>query len=218
MGKFTVADRDRLLADPIAFLDNAAISVAGSVYKPDHFGKPDRLTLVPDEHTPAYKLIQIGSDFGMRAIPHYLLKKAGPRDAMYFDAYIIEYVATKTPISILGTEATLAFTANMNGCTLGIGSQATASDCLVVTHSNSQGHGSQAANTADQAKKATAVVGEGALLFEPTTYRTNDKMSITFGVRSRNEKWSFHYLSYRRANQRITSYGVQTIGTNQFSG
>jgi hypothetical protein len=68
-------------------------------------------------------------------VPNYLLRKAGPRDSIYFDAYIIEYKPANTPLSILGTEATLAFTANMNGCTFGIGAQSTAANGVVVTHS-----------------------------------------------------------------------------------
>ncbi|MEM6537548.1 MAG: hypothetical protein AAF668_07445 [Pseudomonadota bacterium] len=216
MALFNVAERDRLLSDPVAFINNAAFSVSASAYEPELFGRPDRLTMVPDSSVPAYRLFEIGDDIGMRRVPHYLIKKAGPRDNMYFDAYIIEYKERNTPITILGTEAQLAFTANMNGCTLGIGSQKSATDALVVTHANSKGKGSQQANTDDQATKSRAVAGAGATLLEPTTYRTNDKMAITFGVRKPTERWRFYYLSYKRSQGRITTYGVHEVTTNQF--
>jgi hypothetical protein len=122
-------------------------------------------------------------------------------------------------MTVLGNKATMCFTANMNGCTLGIGSQATSADPVVVTHSNSRGHGSQAANTADQALKAGAVVGTGGELFQPEDYRPHgQRQSITFGARSQGAKWQFYFLSYTRKSGIIKSYGAKPVSTTKVTG
>lgn len=218
MATFDEAARDRFVADPVAFIDNAALMIAGSVSRPELRGQPDRLTLEYQPTATAYRQIDIGDDVGMQWVPFYILRKARPDDAATFRAYIIEYVDGETPMTTLGREARLAFTANMNGCTLGIGSQPTRHDALVVTHSNSRGFGSQDANTADQRARAGAVVGAGGRLFEPSAYRTHGKQSITFGVRPRGRKWAFHFLSYRRAQGRVTTYGVRPVITSRVEG
>jgi hypothetical protein len=216
---FTAADRDRLVLSPRAFLDRAALMVAASCSTPTLYGKPDVLTLEQDEGTTAYRQFLIGDDVGMDRVPFYILRKAKGTDTVTFSAYLVEYEDGKTPITVLGTAATMCFTANMNGCTFGIGSQANANSGLVVTHSNSRGHGSQDANTADQRFRAGNVVGPDGRLFEPEHYRTNNKQSITFGYRSPGQLWRFCFLSYQRhTGQRITTYGVQDVVTNQVQG
>jgi hypothetical protein len=216
---FNAAERDRLLADPVAFMDSIACMVSQSCSKPDRFGQPDRLTFV-SQPGQAYKVVGVGrDDLGLQRVPYYMLKKAGPRDAIWFNAYLIEYEDGKTPLTVLGDKATMCFTANMNGCTLGIGSQATPADALVVTHSNSRGHGSQAANTADQALKAGAAVGAGGELFQPENYRPHgQRQSITFGARSRGAKWQFYFLSYARKAGIIKTYGAKPVTTTTVTG
>lgn len=217
---FSAADRDRLVASPRAFLDRAAVMVAASCAKPTLSGKPDLLTLEQDEGTKAYRQIQIGSDYGMDRVPYYILRKATSADTVTFSAYLVEYQDGKTPITVLGTAATMCFTANMNGCTFGIGSQANANAGLVVTHSNSRGFASQEENAADQRFRASHVVGPDGRLFEPEHYRSNNKQSITFGYRSPGQLWRFCFLSYQRhiGEGRITTYGVQDVVTNQVQG
>ena len=215
---FTAGDRDRLLADPKAFMDRVAISVGQDCSKPTLIGKPDQLTFADDPNVRGYRQIDIGNDIGMDYVPAYLLRKKNGTDTVWFDAYLVEYEDNKTPITVLGQAATLCFTANMNGCTFGIGSQGSPSGSLVVTHSNSRGHGSQEGNISDQRLKAGFVVGTGGGLFEPEHYRTHGKQSITFGFRKPGQKWQFCFLSYARRSGIITNYGVRDIVTNQVQG
>lgn len=214
---FTAADRDALIADPRAFMNSIACQVAQSVCVPSVRGRPDRLTFrFIEGHPHAYRLgwTANGTDVTMTRVPFFELRKAADGEVA-FDAYIVEYVAGTTPQTTLGTDAQLAFTANMNGCTFGIGSQANAESALVVTHSNSVGHGSQAANALDQHDRALGVVGQGGTLLEPSSYRTHDKMAVTFGYRSAGQLWRFAYLSYRRAQNRITTYGVVDVAAQR---
>lgn len=212
---FTTQDRDRLLADPRAFMNGIACFVSGTCSKPTLWGQPDDLTFADYGGAVGYRLIEIGDDFGMERVPVYMLRKKRETDTVWFKAYLVEYEDNKTPITVLGQAARLCFTANMNGCTFGIGSQSGPNGSLVVTHSNSRGHGSTEGNIDDQRLKAGFLVGQGGRLFEPEHYRSNDKQSITFGFRSPGHLWEFCFLSYRLAQGRITSYGVHDIRTNQ---
>lgn len=215
---FSSSDRDRLLADPKAFMDRIVCAVAQECSKPTLFGKPDKLTFAEDPMVRGYRQVWLGDDIGMDWVPAYMLRKKRGTDTVWFYAYLVEYGDNKTPLTVLGQAATLCFTANMNGCTFGIGSQSTATSSLVVTHSNSRGHGSQEGNVSDQRLKAGFVVGTGGRLFEPEHYRSHGKQSITFGYRKPGKKWKFCFLSYRRSRGIVTSYGVQDILTNRVTG
>jgi hypothetical protein len=200
---FTASDCEALLKDPRSFLDGIYFTVAGDCFQPSKSQEPDQLTFgEPDRPQIAYRLTDVGSggDSGMIRIPVYKLRKATNTDgkAVIFDAYLVEYEAGKTPQTVLWNKATLCFTANMNGCTFGIGSQIGPADPVLVTHSNSQGMGSDAARAQDQRSNANAVIGDGGVLLEPEHYRTYEKQALTFGFRSTGQKWKFCYLSYRR--------------------
>ncbi len=213
---FTEQDRDALVNTPLLFLDGVALQVSNSCYRPLSAGRPDRLTLDEYPAMTAYRLRIVNGDVHMNQIRCFMLRQAEGGDAVTFEAYLAEYQSGRTPLTVLGTRAQLCFTANMNGCTFGIGHQATPESGLVVTHSNSRGGGSQEANIARQRRLASLVVGPGGVLFEPEHYRTNEKNSITFGYRSPGQRWRFASLAYRVwPGNRITSYGVRNIVTNQ---
>jgi hypothetical protein len=231
---FTITDRDRLIKDPRGFMDGIACMVSGSCYKPEFKGHPDLLTFEDVTFGRAYRDVAIGRDYGSVEIPYLVLRKATSDDTVVFPAYLIEYEDGKTPTTVLGSAASLAFTANMNGCTLGIGSQSAPNGSLIVTHSNARGQPSQAANTAMQRqaantemqrRQASAVVGRKGKLFEPEHYRSEDKQAIAFGYRNGKGMWEFAYVSWRRVAKGNTdnqvpivkSYGVKDIATNSVS-
>lgn len=216
---FTAEERDRLLDSPLEFMDGIACQVQQGCYTPTTKGKPDKLTfdLMPDFMT-AYKWIPFGDDIIMRRVPYYSLRKATGNDAVWFEAYLVEFAPGLSPTTTLGSKANLCFTANMNGCTFGIGSQAKPGDSVLVTHSNSRGMGSQEANTADQRTKASAIVGVGGRLFEPEHYRIGTKQSITFGYRMPGKLWKFGSLSYKMDGNRVMTYGAKKVTTNTVTG
>lgn len=218
---FTAEDRDRLIRDPRGFMDGIACMVSQSCATPTLRGHADLLTFDDCPYMRAFRQLDHGADVILRDIPYLILRKAEPDDTVVFPAYLIEYEPGGAPRTVLGTEAALAFTANMNGCTLGIGSQRGPGSACLVTHANAVGQGSQAANTAAQRWDASLVVGRRGRLFEPEHYRTHDKQAVTFAFRDRG-LWRFAYLSYKLSPVAVgfvvKSYGVQDVVTNRVQG
>lgn len=213
---FSAQDRDELIADPRAFMASIGCEVGSSCYNQSIAGQPDLLTFAFDETgTPSYRLdTRNGTDAVMVRLPFFQLRKAQGNEVS-FSAYLVTYAVGATPQTVLGTAARLAFTANMNGCTFGIGNQANANGALTVTHSNSAGHDSTDANSQAQRLQAQALVGQGGTLLEPGTYRTDAKQAVTFGYRSPGQLWRFAYLSYRRSEGRIITLGVMDVGVQR---
>ncbi len=209
---FSDQDRDDLVADPRTFMASIACEVNHTCFSQSIAGQPDDLTFQFLEDGPiSYRQSWTRNDVDFKTrVPVFRLNKAQGGDVS-FKAYIITYITGSTPSTTLGTDAPLAFTANMNGCTLGIGSQANARSAVTVTHSNSAGHGSDDANANDQHQQALGVVGVGGALLEPSVYRTHNKQAVTFGYRSRGQMWRFAYLSYHRQWGIITTYGVKDV-------
>ncbi|MEM1436497.1 MAG: hypothetical protein AAGG11_20775 [Pseudomonadota bacterium] len=219
---FTASECKSFLDNPTQWLDSVAISVSNLISTPTIKGKPDKLTF------------RASAGNGFRAagtketpIPVYMLTKAKEGEAS-FDAYIAEYHQGATTPTLLGHEADLCFTANMNGCTFGIGSQAKPADTLLVSHGNAAG--------SDGLKGLSGVVKPEAIssiqnslqhtwarelhaegqVFEPEHYRTNGRQSITFGWREPGKKWKFYFQSYeKKAGNKWLVYGVSPVSTNQ---
>ncbi len=219
---FTQDECRSFLADPLLWLDSVAISISNVISTPSIKGKPDKLTFRPSA----------GNGFRSAGtketpIPVYMLSKAKDGEAS-FDAYIAEYVQGKTTPTTLGREADLCFTANMNGCTFGLGTQATAADALLVSHGNAAG--SQGVKgLAGVVDPSTIVEIQNSLqltwarethgsgqVFEPEHYRKGGRQSITFGWRKPGKKWKFYFQSYEKpAGNKWLVYGVNPVGTNQ---
>lgn len=214
---FTITDRDNLLNDPKGFLGNAFVMVPESCYKPDLKGHPDLLTLEELPDTQAYKEVDLGTDFGVERIRAFNLKKADQHSTVVFPAYIVEYEKGGTPTTVLGTVGSLAFTATMNGCTFGIGTQRSPSSSVVVTHSNSSGFGSNRTGQYDDQRSnvSSALGGTGALL-DPVDYRNGSTNATTFGYRETGTLWKFAYIAWRPiGGGRFKTYGVRDIDTTQ---
>ncbi|MDA1075607.1 MAG: hypothetical protein O3A63_12735 [Proteobacteria bacterium] len=219
---FTQDECRSFLADPPGWLDSVAISVSNLISTPSVKGKPDKLTFRPSA----------GSGFRSAGsketpIPVYMLSKA-KEDEVSFDAYIAEYVQGKTTPTMLGGDASLCFTANMNGCTFGIGTQATPADSLLVSHGNAAGSKGLSGlagvvkpstileiQNSVQHTWAREVHGTGQV-FEPEHYRTGGRQSITFGWREQGKKWKFFFQSYEKVSgSKWLVHGVNPVGTNQ---
>ncbi|WP_206935699.1 hypothetical protein [Roseococcus thiosulfatophilus] len=218
---FTADDRDRLIRDPRGFMDGIACMVSQSCSTPSLRGHPDLLTFDDCRYMRAFRQESYGSDTILRDIPYLILRMAVPDDSVVFPAYLIEFEAGGAPRTVLGTGAGLAFTANMNGCTLGIGSQRGPGSACIVTHSNAVGQGSQDANTRAQRIAAAPIIGRRGRLFEPEHYRSDDKQATTFAYRE-GGMWRFAYISYKLTPGAVgfvvKSYGVRDVTTNSVAG
>lgn len=205
-------------ADPITFLATALIlPPIGNALRhnrSEHLGL--RATTWP-------------ATFNGANIPVWQVAKA-PNDEPYFRSYIADYVQGQTTFTTLGSNeyAEFCFTANMNGCTFGLGMQAQ-DGTLIVSHGNAANTGvdqnfdsammgqraSVALQTAIQYNRAKEGHGIGGQVFEPEHYRFGGRNSVTFGYRQRGTGgWSWYFISYLRAQGIYTSFGVQPMVTN----
>jgi len=210
-------------ANPIPFLTTAMIlAPIGNATRHNH-----------SEH---YGLAPAGGvtavDSGGAPIAIWQVVKAQPGEA-YFRSYIADYEQGKTTYTTLGANrhAEFCFTANMNGCTFGLGMQAP-DGTLIVSHGNAANTGTTrnfdsslmsnpatqipALQTAIQYTRAKEGHGIGGQVFEPSHYRIGQRQSVTFGYRPRagTGQWQFYYISYTRASGVYTSYGVNPMPTN----
>ena len=225
MSAFDASARDRLVGNPATFLDAVGIMVSGAISNATNHNQAEPLTLVYRPHDEGYREHPDGRRV---RVPCYLLTKAN--GGVSFPSYIADYAQGATTQTTLGTAANLCFTANMNGCTFGIGIPSPDGSSQVVTHGNAAGSAgmaglsaktSQAAVTAVQTSLqysgAKQALGVGAQVFEPEHYRVDGKQSITFGWRTATHGWRFYFLSYRRQYGIVTNYGVNPVQTNQIT-
>ncbi len=153
----------------------------------------------------------------------YKLRKKSAADARGLRVYFCGYEQNSTKSLMLGNDANWMFTATMDGCTFGAGSQAGADGAVRVAHANNAkvaapgvlvgsggGVGGRAAQGRIQAMLATSHVGPGGLLIEPDTYQGADQgmKATTFGHHAAGGVWSFKALSYRIAGTTWTHGGV----------
>ena len=175
---------------------------------------------------------------GGLAIPVWQVSKA-PKGEAYFRSYIADYEQGATTFTMLGANehAEFCFTANMNGCTFGLGIQA-GDGTLIVSHGNAANTGLRqnydssaigpvgllspgktAMQNALQLSRALAGHGPGGRVFEPEHYRFTNRLSVTFGYRPRvgPGNWTFYFINYTRAGLQVVSYGVQPMPTNSLT-
>lgn len=216
-------------ANPITFLASAMILAPGENAlrhnRSEHLGL--KATAFPGIR-----------DSDQAAIPVWQVVKA-PEGEAYFRSYIADYEQGTTVFTTLGANehAEFCFTANMNGCTFGLGVQAS-DGTLVVSHGNAAntgrhrnfdnsligprnatgGPGTTALQASIQYSRAKAGHGPNGQVFEPEHYRLGQRQSVTFGYRPRGSgAWSFYFVSYIRGGGQITSFGVQPMPTNTFT-
>ena len=221
MIQFTRSIRKIFEDDPVGFLDNIGLMISQTIA--DHEAADDRPVRLTFKamNNPAVR----DRTGNREKIQCYMLTKAKPGETG-FDAYIAKYKQGSTTPTTLGTAARLCFTANMNGCTFGIGNQQ-ADGTLLVTHGNAAGHptsrgfrekssaaAATALQTAIQYTEAKDALGVGSRVFEPEHYRIDGKQSVTFGVLNNRNKWRFYSMSYKRENGTAINFGVNPVGTN----
>lgn len=213
-------------ANPIGFLRNAL--VLAPTFNAERHNRSQHLGLEAPEDWQGWTAVL--SPMGT-VIPLYKIVRSNPGEA-YFRSYIADYQQGATTFTTLGSNphSQFCFTANMNGCTFGIG-QPQPDGKLVVSHGNAANatgitniptylkpETKTALQVATQYTRAKEGHVGGGRVFEPSHYRIGARQSVTFGYRPVGAPWQFHYISYIRGNGgAYTSYGVGPIMTNHLA-
>lgn len=215
--------------NPIGFLANAMIlPPTQNASNPPHSEHLGLVLLGQGEPVTGTWKARMGA-VGGPLVPLYQVVRA-PVGEAYFRSYIADYHQGQTTFTTLGTNqhARFCFTANMNGCTFGRGTQADPNAPLVVSHGNAANAG-PIVNLQPQLQPATKSMlqiqiqyarardghGVGGRVYEPEHYRIGNRMSVTFGHRTPGTVWVFHTIHYERvAGGTYVSYGVGPMITN----
>lgn len=184
------------IKNPLTFLNNNILVIGFDAFSPNH--------VTPSSGVELFKFVQLpknralGSQLG-ESKPVYQLIPTNKADPGTLEAYWCPYKQNDTLGIVLGHEADFMFTATMDGCTLGLGSQG-ADGSTLVYHSNLANMGSaNNPHAQGEAQRTTLNMMYGAsghTLFEPGAYRfeygQNILSSTTIGARSRDtRKWHF---------------------------
>jgi hypothetical protein len=157
----------------------------------------------------------------------YKLRTKKPTDPRGLTAYFCPYENNQTKALMLKNAAQWMFTATMDGCTFGVGSQTPgAMGSVRVAHANTSSiaspdrnvqiatpggvvSGGDAKNRM-QALLATSHVGPGGLLIEPPSYMADnlENKATTFGYHQLGGPWTFKALKYRMGGAIWTHAGI----------
>lgn len=158
----------------------------------------------------------------------------------FFMGYIADYEQGSTVGTMIGTDAHYCFTANMNGCTFGLGSQALPTSPVLVSHGNAANPKSnvysnipkklkEKADRTDEGKalvralqtklqfKRGAKMHPGGVLFQPEHYRgegANTWDCTTMVYRPTGGKWKIYMQRYHRRGG-VTAEPVAEAGLTQ---
>ncbi len=217
----TLTPAQRLVIDPVNFLQNNLLIVGDQAVQHPKQAQLDnklraKLTLLnmeDDGYTIRPGPAKISHLFGSRktrkapAEGLYRIvmasEKTSPADT--FLSYICPYQDDIGGTMVLGGDADIMVTAEMTGCTFGIGSAAPKSGARMVMHANAKMAGTE--ESADPQAKAqrqmvTGGLGANATLWEPRQYRKFDSRkdidtrSTIIGVRSHQGDWNFYAQKY----------------------
>jgi hypothetical protein len=139
----------------------------------------------------------VRSGSGEINVPVKFVESATVGDADAFPTWICDYAADTVKYKTLSNARPFCFTANMNGCTFGIGA-AVAGGVVTVSHANATtaGGGNLATQTAQQ--KLQSAVVPGAKLFEPKDYDFSGLQQLNttlVGILNGND-WTFYYQQF----------------------
>ncbi|WP_426169332.1 hypothetical protein [Sandarakinorhabdus sp. DWP1-3-1] len=165
--------------------------------------------------------IAVGVVGGVVAGGVYKMRRRAATDTNGLNVYFCPYSNNSTKPLMLGNGALWMFTATMDGCTFGVGSQGPGSNGNVrVCHANNAsqarpdivfgGDTGRAAQGRMQAMFARSHVGPDGMLIEPASYMGDDfgQKATTFGTHAHGAAWGFRALTYRQAGNVFTHGGI----------
>ena len=205
-----------LVADPVSFIRHNLLKIDGFCNDPppQAFQPNGTILLTLQDVTNDYGGVQrprnrkgvyalnnwIQGTTQYKATNLYLVRLATPNDAESFTAYICPYRTNASLSTHLGQNAALMFTAEMTGCSFGVGIPNNGG--VLVMHSNE-------AQLATQNSTAPQVQGQlqqlqganaNARMLQPGQYRMVgdnglDTRSTTIGIR-KGRKWEFWFQNF----------------------
>lgn len=226
----------QLLADPVRFIRKNLLTLSGALNEPrtQDLG-PNRTVRLTLEQLPGGlegygALTRRRNRKGLaklrnkimgaeqhRAMDFYRVVLAGPNTPANdsFEAYICPYRQDHDLGAIVGTHASLMFTAEMTGCSFGVGMPARDGSRYVV-HSNQARHATQDSTAPQEAAQLDALkerVQRGHAL-QPRHYRNVgddgvDERATMIGVRT-DGAWQFWYQHYNFGDG-VTMLNVRRI-------
>jgi hypothetical protein len=158
------------------------------------------------------------------------LAQAQSTDAGAFATWICDYEANDIKYATLSNARPFCFTAEMNGCTFGIGSPSPGG-VITVSHANAvgPGGGNLTNQVAEQRSMTSAVMPDWVRLFQPFDYNFSGQIftkvpvgmganlnTTTFGVLNGNN-WTFWYQQHLRTQRRFMLKTFRQIDTSSLS-
>jgi hypothetical protein len=207
--------------DPVDFMANNVVLVRcgyGTEWKKTlskHFGSSligGVMTLTLKPLGGSYSKIAYHSRYEHRVPIYQLVNGRDSNRNEQISAYWCPYDDNKTFGVMLGNAAQYMFTAEMSGCSLGLGSPCQDGSILVYHANAKSAVGSQSSAQMTELAK----VGATQKVLSPDEYRSTefgqDAIQITpFGVREKG-KWKLYYQMYKyTSGSRISLMGVKPV-------
>jgi hypothetical protein len=208
-----MAYEDEFASDPKGFMDHVFIPMFPASYK---IGG-SALTAESGEFT--VRVIELANSRVVNPrtrgpkVFHMSLDVSGQEEDSILKIYWIPYKPNDFRVGILSHSNRYMFTAAMNGCTLGFGSQPGDGTCL-VTHANNIEIGNEQGQDAQVAAQLGQIRGffDGVDKFkvlEPLGYRKDSGGDLSwtacnFGI-SDGSNWTFWTAKYRKRNDKSAS-------------
>jgi hypothetical protein len=178
--------------DPLSFIRHYYVVVSKELHKPaqKYIGDDGTVMIKLEDTTSDYLaknvtrprnrkgLGKLAAKYGgigqsVKVTRQYTIKLASSSDTDAVPAYVCPYVMGETHTAVVGNGAKLMITAEMTGCTFGVGSTTTTG--RMVCHSNDADAGQDGGAAGQEAAQQGATrdaLGEAGQLFEPNQYRS----------------------------------------------
>jgi hypothetical protein len=198
--------------DPLAFMSRNIVipSVPSGEPLSDWGVDSDGCVLVYVREHPTYKQGNLGGKV------HNLWLAKKKTDVATLKIYWLTYDNNKSPSKMLGPKAGYMFTAGMNMCSLGVGSQNGTGSCL-VSHANAVGnqlvtraaHGNQAQINQQNQQLTNVFATHGETLagvVSPDNYMSDQDgeffwYATNFGILNENRIWNFYTHRWKKLGQ-----------------
>lgn len=207
-----MSDQSDFFDDPVGFLQVHIVRcqfIDGSAGIAE--SRPMVVTIKQIEHASV-----VGSKTGK--VFHLSANTAGLSRAERMPIFWLGYTDNTASRAMLSNNGRMMFTALMNGCTLGIGSQRGDGACL-VSHANMKSQGGGEAQRVGQEGQLRGVFGEGGFrMVQPASYRQTSTGALSFqatnfGV---NNGGTWQFYTHRWMN--LASHGESKIGGRHVHG
>ncbi len=206
-----------LVAHPHAFVRHNLLQLNGTlgIPTPTQLQSNGTVLLKLEDYTAYYHVTRVRNRKGIRKLLNYInntvqikvtnfyvVSAANVGDQDTFSAYICPYADNQSHSIQLGNASNLMFTAEMTGCSFGVGIPGPHGDVL-VTHSNEKDLATPTSTAPQEQGQLQQLqnLGTDFKMLQPSSYREFDAANdidfraTTVGIRS-GGKWEFWYQNY----------------------